>query len=479
MTSRPQLKLPDPVVDVNDPWSDDRLERKNYAPLVTGVVEDEENPFVIAVNGRWGCGKTFFLTRWRQSLVNDKWSAVYFDAWQDDFLEDPLLAMIGQLHHHLHVEYSKMCASVKRGAVDFFKRAGKIGLMLANGYVENKFGANAVESVKSGASEIGLCVDEYHNFCKYRAKLVERIGALAVKVFEETHKPLVIIVDELDRCRPVYAVAVLERIKHLFHLPHVVFVLGVDKEQLSNTLKSVYGDIDVDNYLRRFIDLDFTLPEPARDQFVDFLWEQYKIDPWFTEFDDQGFCLSECKDFSQVFKLLARWNNLELREIESAMKTFMIFVRTAKPNHYSWPILAAVMIVLKLRDKTLYAQYVAGRAGAKDVIDALTMYCDIRRDDSDWACLAILKVIYATYTNGKGENPEVNMLKHAEQHLQMPKSEEKYPRVILNGEVDLVHIGEIWRDALRLNSSHQRHSSYDASSVAIIARRIENFKVQN
>ena len=43
MTSRPQLKLPDPVVDVNDPWSEDRLNRKNYAPLLTGVVEDEEN----------------------------------------------------------------------------------------------------------------------------------------------------------------------------------------------------------------------------------------------------------------------------------------------------------------------------------------------------------------------------------------------------------------------------------------------------
>ena len=121
MKSRPQLKLPDPIVDVNDPWSDDRLDRKNYAPLLTGVVEDEENPFVIAVNGRWGCGKTFFLARWRQSLVNDKWSAVYFDAWQDDFLEDPLLAMIGQLHHHLHVKYSKGCASVKQGAVDFFE----------------------------------------------------------------------------------------------------------------------------------------------------------------------------------------------------------------------------------------------------------------------------------------------------------------------------------------------------------------------
>jgi hypothetical protein len=75
--------------------------------------------------------------------------------------------------------------------------------------------------------------------------------------------PLVIIVDELDRCRPPFAVQLLEKIKHLFNVPAIVFVIAVDKGQLGHSIKSMYGQgMDVGGYLRRFIDLDFSLPKP-------------------------------------------------------------------------------------------------------------------------------------------------------------------------------------------------------------------------
>ena len=71
-----------------------------------------------------------------------------------------------------------------------------------------------------------------------------------------------IFVDELDRCNPHYAVAVLERIKHLFEIPNIVFVLAVNQNELSNAIQGYYGSskIDSDEYLRRFIDIDFVLP---------------------------------------------------------------------------------------------------------------------------------------------------------------------------------------------------------------------------
>lgn len=74
---------------------------------------------------------------------------------------------------------------------------------------------------------------------------------------------MIVIVDELDRCRPTYAVELLEIVKHLFNVPGIVFVLGVDRGQLASSAAKVFGTgVDADGYLRRFIDLECALPEP-------------------------------------------------------------------------------------------------------------------------------------------------------------------------------------------------------------------------
>lgn len=81
---------------------------------------------------------------------------------------------------------------------------------------------------------------------------------------------MIFIIDELDRCNPYYAVKVLERIKHLFNIPNIVFVLSIDKEQLSNSIRGYYGSdlIKADEYLKRFIDIEYTLPDPDVDVFA-------------------------------------------------------------------------------------------------------------------------------------------------------------------------------------------------------------------
>jgi hypothetical protein len=71
---------------------------------------------------------------------------------------------------------------------------------------------------------------------------------LAAFVKERTpKKPMLFFIDELDRCRPLFAIEVLEHVKHLFNVSGVVFVLSVDKSQLGHSLCAVYGDgLDVD-----------------------------------------------------------------------------------------------------------------------------------------------------------------------------------------------------------------------------------------
>ena len=75
------------------------------------------------------------------------------------------------------------------------------------------------------------------------------------------HKPLVVMIDELDRCRPSYAVELLETAKHLFDVDRIVFVLAVNREQLAHAVCALYGaDFNAEGYLRRFFDEDFRLP---------------------------------------------------------------------------------------------------------------------------------------------------------------------------------------------------------------------------
>ena len=91
------LKLPEPEVLAGDPWHDDVLGRKKIAERLTNLISAQSVPFVVGIHGAWGTGKTFILKRWQKDLEDSNFKAIYFNAWDDDFCDDPLIAIIGQL----------------------------------------------------------------------------------------------------------------------------------------------------------------------------------------------------------------------------------------------------------------------------------------------------------------------------------------------------------------------------------------------
>ena len=97
--------------------------------------------------------------------------------------------------------------------------------------------------------------------------------------------PLVFIIDELDRCNPHIAVKVLERVKQLFDIPNIVFVLPISKKQFEYSIQGYYGSdkIDATNYLRRFIDLECELPTPDSESMCQLLYDHYHFDDFFKE----------------------------------------------------------------------------------------------------------------------------------------------------------------------------------------------------
>jgi len=132
--------------------------------------------------------------------------------------------------------------------------------------------SEALKNTAEAATEI--LKDEIDEYSSKKKGLKEFKNQLEEFVNKTTSgKPIVLIIDELDRCRPNYAVEVLEQVKHFFSVKGIVFVLSIDKDQLGNAIKGVYGseNIDANEYLRRFIDLEYSIPTPSTAVFCKYL----------------------------------------------------------------------------------------------------------------------------------------------------------------------------------------------------------------
>lgn len=185
-------------------------------------------------------------------------------------------------------------------------------------------------------------------------------------------RPLVIVIDELDRCRPTYAVRVLECIKHFFAVPGVMFVFAVDSTQLSHAVRSQYGQsMDAVGYLRRFFDLELSLPEPTESQFSLAQFERFGLEKVFAERRAHSSVGDEKGNVLETFDGLFRVFRCSLRDRERCFTLLAFALRTTPKSHYLHPVPLAALIVLKVRASILYSSFSEGSATPEDVIEAI------------------------------------------------------------------------------------------------------------
>ena len=85
---------PEPSVDLyNEGFEEpDILQRRNTGDALSDLLNRIDDPLVVALDGRWGTGKTHFLKRW--AGAHEGATAVYFDAFAHDYISDPLPALV-------------------------------------------------------------------------------------------------------------------------------------------------------------------------------------------------------------------------------------------------------------------------------------------------------------------------------------------------------------------------------------------------
>ncbi len=246
----------------NHPFDDDLLNLRSIAETLSEIIVNTKDPFVYSLNSPYGTGKTFFLRRFHCLLEQKNCLVVSYNAWESDFYSDPLSALMGELSDQ--IDYKKF-KNLKKPAVSL--KNISLGLSVGlPGTLGLSVGAVAEDTQKDYVT--------YQNHKKRKEKFIKALREFT----EKLPFPLVFIIDELDRCRPDYAIQTLEIIKHFFNIPNITFVIGVDRKQIESTVRVLYGsniDTCCDEYLRKFIDQDFYLPNPSSAQYIENLCSKH------------------------------------------------------------------------------------------------------------------------------------------------------------------------------------------------------------
>ncbi|SCX19497.1 KAP family P-loop NTPase fold protein [Agrobacterium rosae] len=359
------------MTDASEIWHDDLLGRHQdaeflYILSVNRVAENQragkEGAFVVNVDAQWGKGKTYFLTRMYKQVLLAKHPAVFIDAWQYDFVDDPYSMVVSALDEYLKslenaVPKTKLTAFKEKAAV-VRKNFGKI-LIIATKEIA-KTGARKVigegvdqiaslagetptddkdkektttgeflETLEKNLSEISeAAIDKFaktkidninetkRSLENFKAGLKD-VMALLESELEKT-LPFFIFIDELDRCKPTYSIAMLERIKHLFDVTNVVFILATDTKQMCHSINAVYGSgFDSKQYLGRFFQRSYRLPEPSYSDFANnlLLSGGWDFQSWQVPFVTAG----NTEWYVDFFALTATLFGLSLRQFEQAI----------------------------------------------------------------------------------------------------------------------------------------------------------------
>ncbi len=395
-----QIKPNEIEIDETDPFANDLLDRQSEIKNLTPIILNVQAPLVLSLDSSWGTGKTTFVKMWRACLQKEKKQSVYFNAWETDYAEDPLIVLVSELDKWVKANknqslINQWTVKVRKSLPGITKRTVIAGVKAAT------LGALEVDKQMEGiAADLmgGFTSDLLDNFNK-QSKAVNEFKRILETVLEDLgddQKNLIIFIDELDRCRPTYAIELLERIKHLFDIKRLVFVLSTDMTQLAHSIQGVYGQkFDAKKYLQRFIDLDYSLKKPNNKSYIE------------SQINCIHFANRERPSIKENIingcNLMAKRFDLKLRDINLLLTRISLISCSIPATHYFDEPLLISLLILRDQNKALYERYVESPTVADQVIEFLGQeLTDEERQDNAF-CLITGYLIAPIYENHKNK----------------------------------------------------------------------------
>jgi hypothetical protein len=286
---------------------DDVFNRKPFVESITKLISEwgkeifsENDALSISIDSPWGTGKSSLIGMW-SNYIDDSpkyssYKVVYYNAWQNNYFDDALRPLVYELQ------------GIDEGTkMDGFRRRS---IELAQALEISDSNILKLMATRSHGDGNGY----FDGFRKINQACENFAGSLEKLV--PAKGKLLVFVDELDRCRPNFAVSTLELIRHYMRVPGVVFIFTVDLAQLTHLVKTVYGfDTDAWGYLRRFFNISFKMPMPATGKYVDSIL--YK-----SINNNDG--LKQVQ-FTKHMAKMYEFFELPIRDIEKITTNFIIF----------------------------------------------------------------------------------------------------------------------------------------------------------
>lgn len=247
--------------------------KKLYDQVLRVIKNATEDNLVIALDDQWGNGKTSFVKMMESEIkINegDALDVIYFDAFENDYQEDPFITLSSKIYSMLGNEKGKH-SNIREDLLNASKKLGKSLLINGAKFVVSTATSGLVNnSVLEKTSDLinGTITDSVEGFIEEKIKSADIQQESIIqfkKSLEEIHKSrgtkVVFIIDELDRARPDFSLELLEKIKHLFSVEGFIFLLVMNRDQFEKSIEKKYGRINSRLYLNKFIHFWFSLPK--------------------------------------------------------------------------------------------------------------------------------------------------------------------------------------------------------------------------
>ena len=254
----------------------DHLERHIFVNQLQEIIvkfSEAKQGTTFAINADWGCGKSFILDLLDRQLsvfqdtecANDKFIIFHYNCWHYDFYDEPAIAIVAAIQDEI-TKYERIFPQISDNARKLARSFIQLSIKLFSSAfapaIPKKYSyffafwetlRNAFFQ-KNKSEEDSVCFDPYLQFRTALAETKQVLSALSQE------RQVVLLVDELDRCLPEYAIKVLERLHHLFdENSNIIVVIATDSNQLNRTVQQTFG-FDGENaqnlcrnYLKKFI----------------------------------------------------------------------------------------------------------------------------------------------------------------------------------------------------------------------------------